>query len=115
VTLLDITVDTGEFGPVVSLSGECDLLTAGQLRDALAAQIAGGALHLTVDLSRLTFADSVSIRVLIQADRALKEAGGALELANPHASVARSLDLLGVAQILTVRTKTPSGPQPTIQ
>ncbi|MGD0557984.1 MAG: hypothetical protein ABSA93_23760 [Streptosporangiaceae bacterium] len=38
MTLLDITVDTGEFGPVVSLSGECDLSTAGQLSAALTAQ-----------------------------------------------------------------------------
>jgi anti-sigma B factor antagonist len=115
VTLLDITVDTGEFGPVVSLSGECDLSTAGQLSAALTAQISGGAQHLTVDLSRLTFADSVSIRVLIQAHYALQDRGGVLELAYPHASVARSLSLLAVDQILTVRTKAPSGPQPTIQ
>ena len=115
MALLDITVDTGESGPVVRLSGECDVSTAGQLSDALAAQISGGAQHLTIDLARLTFADSASLRVLIQAHYALADTGGTLELAYPHPNVARSLHLLGVEQILTVRTKAPSGPQPTIQ
>jgi hypothetical protein len=35
VRLLEITVGTGESGPVVRLSGEADLTTAGQLSDAL--------------------------------------------------------------------------------
>ena len=37
--LLEITVEAGSSGPVVTLSGESDLTTAGQLRDALTALV----------------------------------------------------------------------------
>ncbi|MGH3286551.1 MAG: hypothetical protein ACRDPD_18040 [Streptosporangiaceae bacterium] len=36
MSLLDITVGTGESGPVMRLSGEADLTTAEELRTALA-------------------------------------------------------------------------------
>ncbi len=102
---LEITVGAGESGPVVKLSGECDVSVAGQLSDALDAQLASGARHLTVDLSGLRFADSASIRVLVRTHQVLKERGGTLELAFPQATVSRVLSLLGVDQVLPVRTR----------
>jgi anti-anti-sigma factor len=109
VDLLQITVAAGEGGPVVRLSGECDVSTVGPLRDALNAQISGGARHLTVDLSDLGFADSASINVLVAAHRALRELGGGLELAFPQPPVAQVLTLLGVDRVLTVRTQARAG------
>ena len=101
--LLEISVTAGESGPVLMLSGEADLTTVAELRDALAAQVASGARHLTVDLSRLRFADSSVIRALVLADRTLRERGGRLELAHPQPVVARALSLLGVDQAIEVR------------
>jgi anti-sigma B factor antagonist len=114
VSLLEITVETGTSGTVMKLSGECDLTTTGQLSDALGAQIATGVQHLTIDLSALRFADSMTIREFIEAHHALKTAGGTLELLRPQPAVAKSLRLLGVDQILTVRDKTGTGDQPMI-
>lgn len=94
---------------MVRLSGECDVSTVGPLRDALNAQISGGARHLTVDLSDLGFADSASINVLVAAHRALRELGGGLELAFPQPPVAQVLTLLGVDRVLTVRTQARAG------
>jgi len=48
-----------------------------ELTEALTAQLADGAPHLTVDLSRLRFADSAVIRALVLADRTLKKRGAA--------------------------------------
>lgn len=110
VALLDITVETGESGPVVRLSGEADLSVAGQLGDALSAQISGGAQYLTIDLSGLRFADSAAVRTLVEAHLALKDRGGTLELADPQPLVASTLRLLGVDQALPVRP--PVGPGP---
>jgi anti-sigma B factor antagonist len=98
-----ISLGTGETGPVVSLSGESDVTTAAQVSAALTAQISAGARHLIVDLSLLRFADSASIRVFIEAHRALRDRGGVLELTAPQETVARSLQLLGVDQVITVR------------
>ena len=94
---------------MVRLSGESDVSTVGPLKDALNAQISGGARHLTVDLSELGFADSASINVLLAAHRTLRELGGGLEPAFPQPPVAQMLTLLGVDQVLTVRTQARAG------
>jgi anti-anti-sigma factor len=112
VGLLEITVESGSSGSVVKLSGESDLTTVGQLRDALTARIPQ---HLTVDARGLRFADSASIQVLIETHRALQDAGGSLELLlRPQSTIARSLSLLGADQVLTIRTTTSTGDQPVI-
>jgi anti-anti-sigma factor len=114
VSLLEIAVEAGTFGPVVKLRGESDLVTIGQLRDVLGDQLAGGAQHLTIDLSGLRFADSMTIRLFIETDQALKNAGRTLELLRPQPAVAQSFALLGVDQVLTIRTKSSTGDHPTI-
>jgi hypothetical protein len=43
VSILEIAVAAGDAGPVVKLSGECDITVAAQLREALQAQITRGA------------------------------------------------------------------------
>jgi anti-sigma B factor antagonist len=114
MSLLEITVETGSSGPVMKLSGECDPTTNGQLRDAIGAQIADGVRHLAIDLSELRFADSMTIKVFFDTQRALKDTGGGLELLRPHGAVAKSLRLLGVDQLLTIRDEAGTGGQPTI-
>ena len=104
--LLEIIVSTEESGPVLKLSGESDLTTAAQLRDALVTQISGGAQHLTVDLADLRFADSASIRELLEAHQVLNDRGGILELIRPQHAVAKSLRLLGLDRMLTIRPPT---------
>ncbi len=110
MSLLDISVEAGESGVVVRLSGEADLSVAGQLGDALNGQISGGARHLTVDLSGLRFADSAAIRTLIEAHLALDRLGGTLELAGLRPEVARTLSLLGVDQVIPVHPQADPGP-----
>ena len=113
--LLEITVEAGSSGPVVRLSGESDFTTAGQLRDALTACLAPAASPLTVDARGLRFADSASIAVLLEAQRALHDAGGSLELVlRPQSVIARTLNLLGADQVLTIRTTADTGDQPLI-
>jgi anti-sigma B factor antagonist len=111
VGLLQMSVAAGETGPVLMLAGEADLTNAAALSDALAAQMPG-ARRLTVDLSRLRFADSAAVRALVLAGRALKDRGGSLELVRPQPAVARALGLLGVDQMLTVRDSSGTGAEP---
>jgi anti-sigma B factor antagonist len=112
VSLLEISVAAGEAGPVLTLSGEADLTTVAELTEALTAQLAIGARHLTVDLSRLRFADSAVIRALVLADRTLKQRGGGLVLAHPQPVVARALSLLGVDQAIEIRGGMNAGADP---
>ena len=97
---------------MVTLSGEADVTNVAELSQALTAQLASGARHLTVDLSGLRFADSSVIRALVLAGRTLKQRGGALELANPQPVVARALSLLGVDQAITIRGGASAGTDP---
>jgi anti-anti-sigma factor len=106
---LEITVTAGETGPAVTLAGESDQSVTGQLRDALDPLISGPAQHVTVDISRLRFADSAAIRVLLEADRALKRTGGFLELMFPQPVVAVALHIMGVDRILAIRTQADTG------
>ena len=112
-SMLGIRVEVTGAGPVMTLSGEADMTTLGQLKDALNAQIAAGARILTVDLSGLRFADSATIGTLTAAARTLMARGGRLDLLSPQPGLARMLTLLGVDKILTVRGGTgPDAAQP---
>lgn len=102
--LLEISVAVGESGPVLVLSGETDMSSAAELNGALAAQLASGARHLTVDVSDLQFADSASVRALALTARALKERDGNLVLVRPQPVVMRVLSLMGADRVVTMRT-----------
>jgi len=104
VSQLEISVGAGLSGTLIALSGESDLTTTAELSEALAAQMTGGPRHMTVDLSGLSFADTATIRILLSTHRTLGAIGGNLELMNPHPNVARSLTLLGVDKILSIRS-----------
>jgi anti-anti-sigma factor len=88
------------------LSGETDLLSAGQLSALLTEQLAGGTRHLVVDVSGLRFADSASVRALVLAGKTLRDRGGSLVLIRPQSAVARVLELMGVTELLTVEGAT---------
>ena len=103
VSLLHVSLNEGEHGPVLALSGEADLTTLGELNGALEEQIRAAARLLTVDLSMLRYADSASIAALVRAARTLREQGGELELLHPQQAVARILSLTGVDQVVTIR------------
>ena len=97
---------------MLTLAGEADLTAVAELTEALTAQLTIGARHLTVDLSRLRFADSAVIRALVLADRTLKQRGGGLALACPQPVVARALSLLGVDQAIEIRDGMSAGADP---
>jgi len=103
VTLLDIRMTATEAGPVLTLSGEADVTTVAQLQEALDGQLTPGVPALLVEVSGLRFADSATIGVLIKAARRLNAQGGRLVLLNPQPAVARTITLLGVDQVLTLR------------
>ena len=110
VGMLRASVAAGMSGPVVILSGETDLTSAGQLSALITAQLSGGTRQLTLDVSGLRFADTASIRTLVLAAKTLKERGGSLVLLRPQQAMARLLDLLGAAQMFTIRGETHGEP-----
>jgi anti-anti-sigma factor len=110
--MLTALVGSGESGPLIVLSGEADLTSAGQLSALITAQLSRGTRQLTVDASELSFADSMSIRLLILAARTLNERGGGLVLLRPRPVVARILEIMGADQAITIRTEAHGEPEP---
>jgi anti-anti-sigma factor len=101
-TLL-VSVAAADAGPVLVLAGEADVTNAEQLRAAIGAQLASGAVYLTIDAGGLSYADSMSIGILAGTGRTLKELGGALILLRPQERVLRTMTLLGVGQVIVIR------------
>jgi anti-sigma B factor antagonist len=82
---------------VVTVRGDVDMDTASQLVIAIEA-VAGTAV---VDLSAVTFLDSVGIRGLVQAQTTLRKRGDRLILRDPSPSVRRLLELSGMTNTFT--------------
>ena len=99
-------VAAGKAGPLITLSGETDITTAAELSKLVTGQLADGTLYLTLDLSELRFADSASVRVMVLAARTLRQRGGGLVLLRPQPALARTLEIMGADQIVTIRSET---------
>jgi anti-sigma B factor antagonist len=99
---LQSSVTMGPSGPVVVLAGEADAQSTGQLREMLVSQVWRGGRRLVVDVSRLRFVDSESVRVLVVAAKMLREQGGELVLMRPQTAVTKLLHLMGADQMITV-------------
>lgn len=83
---------------LIRVEGESDAFTSIRLREFLRSQLDAGHTELLLDLSDLTFIDSAGLRVLIDADRALRENGGRLVLRAPSRPVLRILDIAGLRE-----------------
>ncbi|PWJ02374.1 anti-anti-sigma factor [Streptomyces sp. NWU49] len=84
---------------VLTLSGEIDHHTGDTLRQALDASGTPRP-RVVADLHQVTFMDSSGINVFLAAHRALNEAGGWLRLAAPAPAVLRTLQIVGLDEII---------------
>ncbi|MGI5260602.1 STAS domain-containing protein [Streptomyces angustmyceticus] len=82
---------------ILSVAGPLDLDSVGPLDEALRRAAHDGVERVVVDLSAVTFADSSTVNVLIQAYDAL---GPALRLAAPSAVLERLFALTGLDTVL---------------
>jgi anti-sigma B factor antagonist len=84
---------------VVSVAADVDLNTAPRLLRELTQLVADGRRALVVDLTRVGFCDSSGLTALVRARNRLDEVGGRVTLAGATRSVARVLDISGLAEI----------------
>ena len=52
MSLLEVSVQAGDLGPVIVLAGDADGSSVTQLNEALTAQVSGRTTHLTIDATR---------------------------------------------------------------
>jgi anti-sigma B factor antagonist len=86
---------------VLRAEGELDVGTAAQLREAVAAALDAHD-RLAVDLSAVTFLDSVTLGVLIGAYNRTKESGGALAVVVTDDRVRRVFRITGLDKVFAM-------------
>ena len=96
---LSTTVERLDTEIVIHVSGEVDMATCGELRDAIE-PLLGPRQTIVLDLSKVTFMDSSCLSVLVQARGHLTADGGSLMLRNPSNAARRLLTLANVEDLL---------------
>lgn len=86
---------------VVTLTGELDAHTSGQLRALLNELLLAGQGNLVLDLSGLSFIDSAGLSALLSAAKGTRRGGGQLLLSGPAPTVRKVMALTGIDVVLT--------------
>jgi anti-anti-sigma factor len=94
-------------GRTLVVRGQLDLATVDELRRQLQAVIAESHSPAYVDLSGVTFLDSSSIAVLIDARRAAPSHNSELVVVSPSPACRRVFDILELRDVLDIRDETP--------
>jgi anti-sigma B factor antagonist len=87
---------------IVAVSGDVDISTSPDLREALAGVLAAGARAIVVDMSGVRFIDSTGLGVLVGTYTSVRNAGGRLALVNDHAAVLKVLSITALDEVLNV-------------
>ena len=87
---------------VISAYGELDLHVTPELQDRIDAAIERGAELVVVDLSAVTFIDSMALGVLLGSANRLERRGGALRLVVPSADLRRIFEISHLDRIFTL-------------
>jgi len=88
---------------VLSLTGELDLVSAPRVRSAIGALRADAIDEVVVDLSGLTYIDSVGIGLLVATRRRLDSEGRRFSVRDPAPQVLRLLEITGLVEYLGLR------------
>ncbi len=106
---LALEIRPDDLGPSLSVVGEIDVFTAPSLADRLLELCDSGSSRVVVELEGVTFIDSTGLRVLIEADRRMRDVDGSLVLLRPSRAVSRLLELTALGDWLTVEPEITPG------
>jgi anti-sigma B factor antagonist len=81
---------------LIAVSGQVDLYTAPELKEATVEAIEEGATHLVIDLTDTSFMDSTGLGVLVGAIRRLRPLEGSLAIIRDDDGIRRLFELSGL-------------------
>ena len=99
---LNLSVVPAGDDTVVRVSGELDMSTTDRLRDVVNGQLREHPGRIVLDLTELTFCDSLGLGTLVVLTRAARKQQTSLVLRNPGPFLSRMLDITGVRDGLTI-------------
>jgi anti-sigma B factor antagonist len=85
--------------PVIAVTGEIDVATAPQLREALHGAIAQGQSTVVLDLLGVTFLDSTALGVLVGGLKRCRELGGELHVVIADARIRKIFEITGLDKV----------------
>lgn len=86
----------------IVLEGRLDMAGSGEINSAFAIHSASERAPVLVDMSGVDFIDSIAMRMLITASKALTRQGGKMVLLNPQPMVAEVLQITGIDILLPI-------------
>jgi len=89
-------------GLALTVSGELDMATAPELRECLGAALDAGATRLVVDLSEVTFMDSVGLAAVLHARTRLLAGGRLALVVAPDSYAQLVLEIAGMPRALAI-------------
>jgi anti-sigma B factor antagonist len=87
----------------VRLTGEIDMVTAGEVAEVLTGLLDQGCRTVEVDLSGIRFLAAAGLAVLLERDRCFRSAAARLVLVRPSPVCSRLFALTGLDTALTIR------------
>ena len=87
---------------VVTVVGDLDVATAPALAAELERITLEGAMEAVVDLLGVSFVDSVTLGVLVDASKRLKARGGTLRIVCDDRRIARIMEITGLDRVLRI-------------
>jgi anti-sigma B factor antagonist len=78
---------------VLDVTGEIDVYTAPQFKEAINSVLSGGQKHLIINLTEVTYMDSSGFGALLSATKRLRPVGGTVNLVKCSSSIDRILKI----------------------
>jgi len=87
---------------IVTLTGEMDMYTSPQAKEAMLDLLAQGYYHLVVNLQGTEYLDSTALGVLVGALKRVREQGGDLRLVAPTPRIRRLLEITRLINVFPI-------------
>jgi anti-sigma B factor antagonist len=98
--VIEVDVQDGGVSAVVRPTGRLTMVTAPELRSAVADAVAAGHVRIVVDLGSCEFIDSSGLGAIIGGLKKARQAGGDLRIAGVGTQVATVLQLTNLDRVL---------------
>ena len=112
MSLLEVSAETGNLGPVIVLAGDADGSSATQLDEVLTAVVSGRTVHLTIDATNLRSVDPATAQTLMLAALIVMVQGGSTVLVNPQEPVLKMLNHTRATEMFSIQNRTPAETAP---
>ena len=112
MSLLEVSVEAGDLGPVIVLAGDADGSSVTPLDEVLTARVSARTRHLIIDATNLRSLDPATAQTLTLAAMIVMVQGGSTVLVNPREPVLTMLDHARTTGMFTIRRRAPAGIAP---